>query len=143
MGEKICELASKTAAELLELVRSGQVSPVDVVSDAISAAEAIGPTLNCFITVCGEQAYAQALAAEKLGEDIDSDTLGRYFAEAGDSEEEQALSLGWPLLWELTRLFGATPAPGDRHLVADPLSKRRGGGPRLRARGRLAEPEHR
>lgn len=57
------------------------------------------------------------LAAEKLGEGIDTETLGRYFAEAGDSEEAQELSLGWPFLWELTRLFGAFPAPGDRHLV--------------------------
>jgi len=57
------------------------------------------------------------LAAKKLGEGINADSLGRYFAEAGDSAEEQALSLGWPLLWELTRLFGAVPAPGDRHIV--------------------------
>jgi alpha-galactosidase len=45
----------------------------------------------------------QAMAAEKLGQGIDSDALGLYFAEAGDTEEEQELSLGWPLLWELTR----------------------------------------
>ena len=59
----------------------------------------------------------QAMAAEKLGQGIDSDALGLYFAEAGDTEEEQELSLGWPLLWELTKLFGAWPAPGDRHLA--------------------------
>jgi alpha-galactosidase len=59
----------------------------------------------------------QDLATEKLGEGIETESLGRYFAEAGDSEEEQARSLGWPLLWELTGLFGAFPAPGDRHLV--------------------------
>jgi alpha-galactosidase len=57
------------------------------------------------------------LAADRLGEGIHAYTLGRYFAEAGDTEEQQELSLGWPLLWELTRLFGACPAPGDRHLV--------------------------
>ena len=57
------------------------------------------------------------LAAEKLAEGVDTETLGRYFAEAGDSDAEQELSLGWPLLWELTRLFGAFPAPGDRHLL--------------------------
>lgn len=67
----------------------------------------------------GKDAMPQlvAMAAEKLGQEIDKDNLGRYFAEAGDSDEEQELSLGWPLLWELTRLFGAFPAPGDRHLV--------------------------
>ena len=59
----------------------------------------------------------QAMAAQKLGQGIDSDALGLYFAEAGDTEEEQELSLGWPLLWELTKLFGAWPAPGDRHLA--------------------------
>ena len=57
------------------------------------------------------------LAAEKLGQGVDSDTLGRYFVEAGDTEEQQERSPGWPFLWELTRLFGAFPAPGDRHLV--------------------------
>jgi len=57
------------------------------------------------------------IAAEKLGEGVDTENLGRYFAEAGDSVEKQELSLGWPLLWELTRLFGAFPAPGDRHLT--------------------------
>jgi len=57
------------------------------------------------------------IAAEKLGEGVATEDLGRYFAEAGDSAEEQELSLGWPLLWELTRLFGAFPAPGDRHLT--------------------------
>jgi len=57
------------------------------------------------------------LATEKLSKGINKENLGRYFAEAGDPEEQQELSLGWPLLWELTRLFGALPAPGDRHLV--------------------------
>lgn len=67
----------------------------------------------------GEDALPRlrALAAEKLGKGVDTENLGRYFAEAGDSQEDQELSLGWPLLWELTRLFGALPAPGDRHLV--------------------------
>lgn len=57
------------------------------------------------------------IAAAKLGEGVEMENLGRYFAEAGDSAEKQELSLGWPLLWELTRLFGAFPAPGDRHLA--------------------------
>ncbi len=59
----------------------------------------------------------RALAAKKLGEGINADSLGRYFAEAGDSKEKQDASPGWPFLWELSRLFGAFPAPGDRHLV--------------------------
>ena len=71
------------------------------------------------VTVDGKDAMPdlKKLAMQKLGEEINADTLGRYFAEAGDSKEEQELSLGWPLLWELTTLFGAFPAPGDRHLT--------------------------
>jgi alpha-galactosidase len=71
------------------------------------------------VMVDGKDAMPQlkAMAAEKLGQGIDADSLGLYFAEAGDTEAEQELSLGWPLLWELTKLFGAYPAPGDRHLV--------------------------
>lgn len=59
----------------------------------------------------------RALAAKRLGEGINADSLGRFFAEAGDSKEKQYTSPGWPFLWELSRLFGAFPAPGDRHLV--------------------------
>ncbi|MBT3294961.1 MAG: hypothetical protein HN919_17455 [Verrucomicrobia bacterium] len=71
------------------------------------------------VMVDGKNAMPQlvSMAAEKLGQGVDADSLGLYFAEAGDSEEQQELSLGWPLLWELTKLFGAYPAPGDRHLV--------------------------
>ncbi len=57
------------------------------------------------------------VAARKLGEGVNTETLGRYFAEAGDSNEKQALSLGWPFTWELARLFGAFPVPGDRHIT--------------------------
>ena len=57
------------------------------------------------------------IAAEKLGQGVETESLGKYFVEAGDSKEEEELSLGWPLLWELTSLFGAFPAPGDRHLT--------------------------
>ncbi len=57
------------------------------------------------------------IAAEKLGAGIDKGTLGKYFAEAGDSDEDKALSLTWPFTFELTQLFGAFPAVGDRHIT--------------------------
>jgi alpha-galactosidase len=57
------------------------------------------------------------IAAKKLGAGIDKGTLGRYFAEAGDADEEKALSLTWPFTFELTQLFGAFPAVGDRHIT--------------------------
>jgi len=57
------------------------------------------------------------IAADKLGAGIDTGTLGEYFAEAGDSDEDIELNLTWPLTFELTRLFGAFPAVGDRHIT--------------------------
>jgi alpha-galactosidase len=71
------------------------------------------------ILVDGKDAMPRLMevAARKLGEGVNTETLGRYFAEAGDSGEKQALSLGWPFTWELVRLFGAFPVPGDRHIT--------------------------
>ena len=57
------------------------------------------------------------IAAEKLGAGIDKETSGRYFTEADHSEEETEFSLTWPFTFELTRLFGAFPAVGDRHIT--------------------------
>lgn len=63
------------------------------------------------------------VAARKLGEGVNTETRGRYFAEAGDSNETQALSLGWPFTWELTRLPGTafvTPEPEDSPVPSQP-----------------------
>jgi len=57
------------------------------------------------------------IAAQKLGAGINKETLGRYFAEAGDSDKEKAKSGTWPFTFELTQLFGAFPAVGDRHIT--------------------------
>jgi len=56
------------------------------------------------------------VAAEKLGAGLNKETLGKYFAEAGDSEQK-AMSGTWPFTFELTQLFGAFPAVGDRHIT--------------------------
>ncbi len=71
------------------------------------------------ILVDGEDAMPRLrqVAAEKLGAGLNKETLGRYFAEAGDSEKQRELSGTWPFTFELTQLFGAFPAVGDRHIT--------------------------
>ncbi len=47
-----------------ERIRTGQLSPVDVVSACLAQIERLNPTLNAFITVLAESALAQARNAE-------------------------------------------------------------------------------
>ncbi|MBX6742238.1 MAG: amidase [Acetobacteraceae bacterium] len=58
------EFAWRSAAELVALIRSRQVSPVEVMRATLERAEASQPVLNAFITLCPEQAMAAARAAE-------------------------------------------------------------------------------
>jgi len=62
MNEDLCFLS---AAELRARVASKEVSPVDVTRTVLARAEALQPELNCFITLCGEEAMAQARVAEQ------------------------------------------------------------------------------
>jgi aspartyl-tRNA(Asn)/glutamyl-tRNA(Gln) amidotransferase subunit A len=58
------DLAFLSAAELAALVARRAVSPVALVKGALARIEATQPTLNAFITVCAEEARAEAQAAE-------------------------------------------------------------------------------
>ncbi len=71
------------------------------------------------VTLDGEDAMPrlQEKASKALGGGINADTLGRYFAEGGNLAEDQAGLPDWPFFLELTKLLGALPAPGDRHIV--------------------------
>ncbi len=60
-----CELAWLSAAQCADLIRSRQLSPVDLVADALARIEASQPVLNAFITICGERAMAEARKAER------------------------------------------------------------------------------
>ena len=62
MNEDLCFLS---AAELRARVASKEVSPVDVTRTVLARAEALQPELNCFVTLCGEEAMAQARVAEQ------------------------------------------------------------------------------
>src|SRR6476659_9722436 len=62
MSEDLCFLS---AAELRARIASKDVSPVEVSRAVLARAEALQPELNCFITLCGEEAVAQARVAEQ------------------------------------------------------------------------------
>lgn len=58
------ELAQLSVAELAGIVKRAEVSPVELVQQSLDRIEASQPSLNAFITVCREQALADARAAE-------------------------------------------------------------------------------
>ena len=63
------DLAFATATEQAELVRRGEVSPVELVELYLERIERIDPELNAYVTVCGEEALAAARAAEAESSD--------------------------------------------------------------------------
>jgi aspartyl-tRNA(Asn)/glutamyl-tRNA(Gln) amidotransferase subunit A len=62
MSDDLCLLS---AAELRRRIGAAEVSPRDVTSAVIARAERLQPDLNCFITLCADQALAQAKEAER------------------------------------------------------------------------------
>lgn len=62
MNNDLCFLS---AVELRDQISSRKVSPIEVTRAALARAEALQPELNCFITLCGDAAMAEARAAER------------------------------------------------------------------------------
>ncbi len=62
MSEDPCFLS---ATELRARIVSKQVSPVEIARAVLSRAEHLQPKLNCFVTLCGDEAMSQAQAAER------------------------------------------------------------------------------
>lgn len=58
---EICEMS---AATLRTLVAQRKLSPVEIVGEVLRRADAVQPLLNCFVTLCHEQAMEQARSAE-------------------------------------------------------------------------------
>ncbi|KYH00436.1 amidase [Bradyrhizobium sp. DOA1] len=54
-----------SATELRGLIAGKRISPVEIVRAVLARAEALQPELNCFITLCGDQAIAAAREAER------------------------------------------------------------------------------
>jgi aspartyl-tRNA(Asn)/glutamyl-tRNA(Gln) amidotransferase subunit A len=62
LSQDLCFLS---AAELRVRIVRKEVSPVAITRAVLARAERLQPELNCFITLCGEEALAQAQAAER------------------------------------------------------------------------------
>ena len=58
------EIHTLSATELRGLIHARKLSPVEVVQASLERAEKLQPVLNCFITLCAEQALEQARQAE-------------------------------------------------------------------------------
>jgi aspartyl-tRNA(Asn)/glutamyl-tRNA(Gln) amidotransferase subunit A len=58
------ELYRLTAAELARRIAQRELSPVEVVRATLDRIERLQPVLNCFITVCADEAMAAAKEAE-------------------------------------------------------------------------------
>ena len=63
------DLAFLPALELAGLVRSGQVSPVELVETYLHRIERLNPLLNAYLTVAGDQALTAAKEAAPAGQD--------------------------------------------------------------------------
>jgi Asp-tRNA(Asn)/Glu-tRNA(Gln) amidotransferase A subunit family amidase len=59
------DLCYAPATELAARIRSRELSPVDVVANALARIDEVGPALNCFCFVFAEEALAQAREAER------------------------------------------------------------------------------
>lgn len=62
MSEELCFLS---AVELAGRIARKEVSPVEVTRAVLARADRLQPELNCFITLCGDEAIAQAREAER------------------------------------------------------------------------------
>jgi len=69
------DLHALSAVELAQLIRSRRLSPVELVRSSLDRAQRLQPLLNCFITICEEEALAQARHAEQSV--MDGRPLGR------------------------------------------------------------------
>ena len=59
------DLLRKDTTELAGLIASRKVSPVELTEACLRQIEALNPTLNAFLTVCGDEALETAREAEK------------------------------------------------------------------------------
>ena len=62
MSDDLCFLS---ATDLRGRISAKEVSPLEVTRAVLARAERLQPELNCFITLCGEQALAQAKESER------------------------------------------------------------------------------
>ena len=59
------EICWTSAFDLAALIRQKELSPIEVISALLDRIDHINPKINAYVTVCAEQALADARAAEK------------------------------------------------------------------------------
>ena len=100
------ELLFKPVRELAELLRTRQVSPVELTAVALERLERHGPTLNAVVTVTRERALAQAARAEQ--EITRGEYRGPLHGIPYGAKDLLTTSEGIPTTW------GAAPFKGQR-----------------------------
>ena len=100
------ELLFKPVRELAELLRTRQVSPVELTAVALERLERHGPTLNAVVTVTRERALAQAARAEQ--EITRGEYRGPLHGVPYGAKDLLATSEGIPTTW------GAAPFKDQR-----------------------------
>ncbi|MFO7545789.1 MAG: amidase, partial [Trueperaceae bacterium] len=58
------DLQFRSAIDLGAMVRTSELSPVDLVTATLDAASGAQPTINAFVTICADEALSQAREAE-------------------------------------------------------------------------------
>src|SRR5438132_309858 len=61
-GDDLCFLS---ATDLRGRIGRREISPLDVTRAVLARAERLQPELNCFITLCADEALAEARSAER------------------------------------------------------------------------------
>lgn len=61
------DITNLTITQLAQLLYSKQISPLELVQAQLSRIEALNPKLNCYITLCPENAIAQAKMCVQAG----------------------------------------------------------------------------
>jgi aspartyl-tRNA(Asn)/glutamyl-tRNA(Gln) amidotransferase subunit A len=64
-GMRACNSNFRTLAEAAELIRTGKISPVELLQECLKVIEQLNPIINTFATVTAESAIAQAKLAER------------------------------------------------------------------------------
>src|SRR4051812_25085570 len=60
------DLAYTSAAELARMIRTKEISATEVMRTTLDRAQRVQAACNCFITICAEQALADAATADKV-----------------------------------------------------------------------------
>ena len=82
----------KSALELVELIRTKQISPVEVMNETIKRIEAVNPIINAFVTMRVEQAMDEAKAlTERLSAGKDPGPLAGIPIGVKDLEDVEGM----------------------------------------------------